>query len=188
MVRLIYERGQFTAADTQATASALFLYSFGLVGYTGVKVLAPAFYSLGTPRVPLAASALAVATNLTVILLGHAALGFRAIAIGTALGSLLNAGLLVAVFEKRVGGLFGHGLLRPLARMLLAAVVMGVAARALAGWLEGRFGTEGFAAQLSTGLVPVAAGIVAYLGITHALKVGEADVLVSLVTRRRRPA
>jgi putative peptidoglycan lipid II flippase len=188
VVRLIYERGLFTATDTEATASALFFYSFGLVGYTGVKVLAPAFYSLGTPRVPLAASALAVATNLTVILLWHAAVGFRAIAIGTALGSLLNASLLAAVFEKRVGGLFGHGLLRPIARMLFAAVVMGMVARALAGWLEGIFGTSGFAAQLSTGLVPVAAGIVAYLGITRALKVGEADVLLSLVTRRRRPA
>ena len=60
VVRLLYERGRFTAADTQATAAALFLYSFGLVGYTGVKVLAPAFYALGAPRVPLLASVLAV--------------------------------------------------------------------------------------------------------------------------------
>ena len=188
VVRLLYERGRFSAADTEATATALFLYSFGLVGYTGVKVLAPAFYALGTPRVPLAASVLAVATNLTVILLGHAALGYRAIALGTALGSILNAVLLVAVFQKRVGGLLGHGLVRPLVRMLVAALVMGAAARALAGWLEGIFGTAGLAAQLSTGLVPVAVGIAAYLGLTHALKVGEADVLVSLVTRRRRQA
>ena len=38
-----------------ATAAALFLYSLGLVGYTGVKVLAPAFYALGRSRVPLVA-------------------------------------------------------------------------------------------------------------------------------------
>ena len=188
VVRLLYERGRFSAADTEATATALFLYSFGLVGYTGVKVLAPAFYALGTPRVPLAASVLAVATNLTVILLGHEALGYRAIALGTALGSIFNAVLLVAVFQKRVGGLLGHGLVRPLVRMLVAALVMGAAARALTVWLEGIFGTAGLAAQLSTGLVPVAVGIAAYLGLTHALKVGEADVLVSLVTRRRRQA
>ena len=54
VVRLLYERGRFTPADTQATAAALLLYSLGLVGYTGVKVLAPAFYALGRPRVPLA--------------------------------------------------------------------------------------------------------------------------------------
>ena len=46
--------GRFTPADTEATAAALLLYSFGLVGYTGVKVLAPAFYALDAPRVPLA--------------------------------------------------------------------------------------------------------------------------------------
>ncbi len=186
VVRLLYERGLFTPADTEATATALFLYSFGLVGYTGVKVLAPAFYALGTPRVPLAASVLAVATNLTVILLAHASLGFRAIALGTALGSLLNALVLVTVFQRRVGGLLGHGLVRPLARMLLAAGLMGAAAHALAGWLERVCGTTGTAAQLATGLVPVAAGIVLYLGLTRALRVGEAEVLVGLLARRRR--
>ena len=188
VVRLLYERGRFTPADTEATATALFLYSFGLVGYTGVKVLAPAFYALGTPRVPLAASVVAVVTNLTVILLGHEALGYRAIALGTALGSILNAGLLVAVFEKRVGGLFGHGLVRPLARMLLAALVMGGVTLALARGIEHALGSLGLAAQLATGLVPVAAGIAVYLGLTHALRVGEADVLVTLVARRRRRA
>ena len=50
MVRLIYERGLFGPEDTRATAAALFLYSFGLVGYTGVKVIAPAFYALHRPR------------------------------------------------------------------------------------------------------------------------------------------
>jgi putative peptidoglycan lipid II flippase len=186
VVRLLYERGRFTPADTEATATALLLYSIGLIGYTGVKVLAPAFYALGTPRVPLAASALAVATNLTVIFMGHGAFGYRAIALGTALGSILNAGLLVAVFEKRVGGLSGHGLLRQFARMLLAALAMGLASLALATWLERIFGTAGLAAQLATGLVPVAAGMTLYLALTHALRVGEADVLVSLVTRQRR--
>jgi putative peptidoglycan lipid II flippase len=188
VVRLLYERGKFTPADTQATATALLLYAFGLVGYTGVKVLAPAFYALGRPRVPLAASLVAVATNLVVILAGHGALGFRAIALGTALGSILNASLLVGLFEKRIGGLFGHGLLRPVARMVLAALVMGAAARALSAWLETILGTTGLVAQLATGLLPVAVGILLYLALTHALRVGEADVLIGLLTRRRRTA
>jgi putative peptidoglycan lipid II flippase len=188
VVRLLYERGKFTAADTQATAAALLLYAFGLVGYTGVKVLAPAFYALGRPRVPLAASLLAVATNLAVILVGHGALGYRAIALGTALGSLVNATLLVALFQKRVGGLFGHGLLRPVSGMVLAAVLMGAASRGLSVWLESIVGTSGLLAQLATGLLPVGVGVVLYLAITHALKVGEAHVLLGLLTRRHREA
>jgi putative peptidoglycan lipid II flippase len=160
------------------------LYSIGLIGYTGVKVLAPAFYALGTPRVPLAASALAVATNLAVIFLGHGALGFRAIALGTALGSLLNAGWLLVVFQRRLGGLLGQGFFRGILRMAAAAAVMGVLARLAAGALERALGTSGLAAQLTTGLLPVAAGAALYFALTHVLRVGEAHALSSLVFRR----
>jgi putative peptidoglycan lipid II flippase len=184
VVRLIYERGRFTADDTRATAVALFLYAFGLVGYTGVKVLAPAFYALGRPRVPLLASVSAVATNLVVVLLLHGRLGFRAIALGTALGSLANTLLLVALFERRVGGLLGHGLLRPIARMALAAAVMGVAAWASALGLEGLVGTRGLAARLVTGLVPVALGVALYGLLARALRVAEAEEVWRMVRGR----
>jgi putative peptidoglycan lipid II flippase len=111
IVRLLFERGRFQAADTENTATALALYSIGLVAFTGVKVLAPAFYALGQPLVPLLASASAVATNLLVIALLHGRFGYRAIALGIALGSLLNAAVLAGAFQRRVGGL----LTRPLA-------------------------------------------------------------------------
>jgi putative peptidoglycan lipid II flippase len=187
VVRLLYERGRFTASDTRATAAALFLYSFGLVGYTGVKVLAPAFYALGRPRVPLLASVSAVATNLLVIWAFHARFGFRAIAVGTALGSLVNTALLLAFFERRVGGLFGHGLFRPVARMAVAAAAMGVAAWASAAGLERLVGTRGLPAQLATGLVPVLVGVALYGLLAHALRVGEAEVLGRMVRDRLRP-
>jgi putative peptidoglycan lipid II flippase len=187
VVRLLYERGRFTAVDTQATAAALLLYSMGLVGYTGVKVLAPAFYALGRPRVPLLASVSAVGTNLLVIWTSFSTLGFRAIAIGTALGSLVNSGLLLLLFQVRVGGLLGHGLFRPIARMVAAAAVMGGLSWLATAGLEHVFGTHGLRAQLVTGLVPVAAGVGLYLLLTRALGVAEADVLWRMVRGRIRP-
>jgi putative peptidoglycan lipid II flippase len=188
VVRLIYERGRFTPADTRATAAALLLYSVGLVGYTGVKVLAPAFYALNAPRIPLLGSACAVGTNLLIIWVFHSRLGFRAIAIGTALGSLVNSGLLAGLFEQRIGGLFGHGLFRPIARMGLAAAAMGGAAWFSAAGLERLVGTHGLRAQIVTGLFPVLAGAGLYVLLTHALRVGEAEVLWHLVRDRLRPA
>jgi putative peptidoglycan lipid II flippase len=191
VVRLVYERGRFTPADTRGTATALVAYSVGLIGYSGVKVLAPAFYALGHPRVPLLASGFAVATNLVVILAAHRHLGFPAIALGIALGSLLNLGLLGAVFERRVGGLFGHGLFRPIARMALAAAVMGALAWLASAALEHVVGTRGLVAQLVTGLVPVVLGTLAYLLLTRAMRVGEAEVLWHMARgrlRRRRRA
>ncbi len=187
VIRLLYERGRFTPADTQGTAAALFLYSFGLVGYTGVKILAPAFYALGRPRVPLLASMSAVLTNLLIIWLFHSRMGFRAIATGTALGSLVNSGLLLALFQARVGGLLGHGLFRPIARMVAAAAMMGGLAWLAAAGLEHLVGTHGLRAQVVTGLVPVVAGVLVYLLLTRAFGVAEADVLWRMVRGRVRP-
>ncbi len=52
--RLAFEYGKFTAEATQAAAEATALYALGLVGYTGVKVLLPAYYAhRQRPQAPL---------------------------------------------------------------------------------------------------------------------------------------
>jgi putative peptidoglycan lipid II flippase len=187
IIRLIYQHGRFTADDTLPTATALFLYSFGLVGYTGVKILAPAFYALGRSRLPLAGSLLAVGSNLLIVWLGYPRFGFRAIAAGTAVGSLLNAAFLIAAFEGLVGGLRGHGLFRPIARMVAAALAMGGVAWVLAHGLELRLGTRGLVTRLATCLLPIGAGVAVYWLATRALQVGESREIGRLLLARLRP-
>jgi putative peptidoglycan lipid II flippase len=185
IVRLLFERGAFEPADTTRTAAALVLYSVGLVAYTGVKVLAPAFYALGTPRVPLMASVTAVATNLGFIVALHPRMGFRAIALGTALGSIANVLVLVGVFEARRGGLVRLVATWSVGRMAVAAAVMGGAAWGTARGLESTLGTRGLAANAAAGLLPVALGGAVYLGLALLLRVPEARDLLAVVRRRR---
>ena len=184
IVRLLFERGRFLPSDTYHTAMALILYATGLVFYTSVKVLAPAFYAFNAPRVPLLASFAAVATNLVVILLLHPRLGFSAIALGTALGSMVNGVVLVAVLERRLGRLTEHGLVWALGKMTLAATLMVPVClgtlRATESWL----GTRGLPAQMATGLLPIAAGGAAYVLAAWALRIPEVRVLGSLLRGR----
>jgi putative peptidoglycan lipid II flippase len=151
-----------------------------------VKVLAPAFYALGAPRVPLLASGLAVLTNIAVNLAFYERFGFRAVALGTALGAIANAALLVFVFERRQGGLFRDGALLRLAKMALGSLVMAAALRPVVSWLEASAGTAGLLAQLATGLVPVALGVALYGLLVHALRLPEAAMLLDLVRKERR--
>lgn len=185
IVRLIYERGRFTSHDTAGTADALALYALGLVAYTGVKVVAPAFYALGRPRVPLFGSALAVLTNLAVILALDGVLGYRAVALGTSLGSILNVALLVVVFEGQVGGIRGQGLLTSALTMTGAAIPMGFAAYATAHVLEAMaVGSASLMARVAAGLVPVAAGILVYAAAARLLRVPELDALIGAARGR----
>jgi putative peptidoglycan lipid II flippase len=184
IVRLLFERGLFTPYDTDHTAIAVALYAIGLVAYTGVKVLAPAFYALDSPRVPLVASASAVATNLVLILALHPRLGYRAIALGTALGSCVNGLVLLVVLHRRLGSLGGRGLLTAFVKMSVAAAVMVPVCLVTLRWTEAWLGTRGLLAQIVTGLVPIGAGGGAYLLAAWGLRLPEVHALGSLFRRR----
>ena len=151
----------------RATGAALSLYALGLVGYTGVKVLAPAFYALGRPRVPLLASASAVATNVVVVLALFRFFVLRRdrprhrarLARERGRSSL-------AAFERRVGGLFGRGLFRRIARMLPAAVVMGASRGASPRSSSSGSGRGARSRSSRRGSCPSALGVAVY-GLAH---------------------
>ena len=187
IVRLLFERGRFGPLDTENTAAAVSLYAIGLVAYTGVKVLAPAFYALGAPRAPLVASMTAVAANLAATVALHPVLGFRAIALGTALGSLVNAVILAGALHRRVGRVLTASLGSRLLRMALAAAVMALAVRLVQRAMEARAGTSGLAAQMLTGLGPIAAGVAVYALASIALRLPEASEVAGLLRRDRSP-
>ena len=63
IVAVIFQHGEFTAADTVATARALQLYAIGLVGYSIVRIISPTFYALQRSRIPVMVSAASVAVN-----------------------------------------------------------------------------------------------------------------------------
>ncbi len=184
IVRLLYQRGRFGDADTAGTASALACYAVGLVAYTSVKVLAPAFYALGSPRVPLVGSLLAVACNLAVIVPLHARVGYRAVALGTSLAALANAGWLLAVLQRRLGVLRGHGLRSALLRMLAAAACMAPVVFGAAQALERLVGTRGLTAQALTALVPIALGVTVYAAVARLIGLSEARAVLGLLRRR----
>src|SRR5262245_11854818 len=185
IVRLLFERGRFLPQHTVATAMALACYAVGLIAYTGVKVLAPAFYALGRPRIPLLGGVLAVATNIVFLVLCYRVLGFKAVALGTALGSLVNGAILVAAFERRVGGLV-RGLFTPaVGKMILATLLMALPAWLTWRALEAAWGTHGLIAQLVTGLIPVLVGGVVYAVACQLLAIPEAAAVGQALRRRR---
>ena len=65
MIGAIYQGRKFEAYDTQQTALALYCYAIGLAGYAATKVLAPAFYALGSARVPMLVSIASILDQLS---------------------------------------------------------------------------------------------------------------------------
>jgi putative peptidoglycan lipid II flippase len=188
IARLLYERGAFHAGDTQGTAAALVLYATGLYCYSGVKVAAPAFYALGRSRVPLLASALAVAANLALNVALFPVLSYPGLALGTALAATVNFGVLLVAFHRTGAALDLRDLLGHMARVLVASVVCGAAAWFVADRAEALLGDRGLAARAVAVLGAIGAGVVVYAVACRLLGVSELGEIAGAGRRRLRRA
>jgi putative peptidoglycan lipid II flippase len=187
IISMIYEHGRFGPADTAATAQALGLYALGLYAYSGVKVLAPAFYALDDARVPVVGSFLGMGANVALNVVLWPALGFRGVALGTAAAAGVNFAVLVVGWHRRHGGLAGTGLVRQLGRVAGATAALALAAWGAERGLERllAFAAGGLGHQLALGLGPVLAGGLAYLAAARALGIAELGELLAALRRRR---
>ena len=132
IVGLIYQGGRFTAEDTVAVAAILQAYALGLGPYSMVKIVAPAFYSIDRPRLPLVASMSAIAVNIAFNALTYRQLGAPGLALGTSLGALVNLGLLRIFFAGTIGPLDAPDRARQFG--VLAAANAALAGVVWAGW------------------------------------------------------
>ena len=186
IVRVIFERSAFTAADTAATAAALQFYAIGLVGYSIVRITSPVFYALGQNRTPVIISVAAVLINALLNIVLVRLMGYRGLALGTSIAALVNAALLMFFLRRKLGGIEGGRVARKLGRIALAAALMGlaaIAAEAAAGaWLPG----DGLVPQI----IRLAATIGVSLGVlstaAYVLRIQEFHDGVALVARRFR--
>lgn len=104
IIRLIFEHGAFTAADTLATAQTLSFYAVGLFAYSANKVLVPAFYALEKSKYPVIASFMAIGFNYTIITLTIERFQHLAIALSMSCTMLLNFLFLIIVLYKSMNG------------------------------------------------------------------------------------
>ena len=135
IVELVLQYDAFTADDTRATALALMFYAPGLLGYSAVKIISPAFYAMKDSRTPVAVSLASVGVNLVLNLMLVRVLGYRGLALGTAIAAIMNAGVLLWIFRGRVHGIDGRALLTSFLKIAVASAVMGVVAYASFAWL-----------------------------------------------------
>lgn len=92
ILSLIYEHGSFSASDALNSASALQLYATGLVAYSCIKVLSPAFYAIDRRWTPMLVSFGSIALNvfLNWLFIFHLHLGHKGLALSTAIAATLN--------------------------------------------------------------------------------------------------
>lgn len=172
IVRLLFEHGLFTAADTAGTAQALVWLALGLPAYVLVKALSPAFFARNDTATPLRAALKAIAVAIIAAVVFGRLFGAAGIAASIALGAWSNAMSLLRQGASTFGFSIDDAARRRLPRIGLAALAMGASLWAMARLALGQgTGLHG-AVQAMILLALIVGGIAVYgllltlLGVT----------------------
>ncbi len=184
IVRLVYQRGEFTPDQTPVVAGALAAFSIGLTFNGMMLLLNRAFFGLQTPRVPT----LVAAGNLVFNGLLYAALyrvGVWGVPLAISIANIAGAGALIVLLRRRLGGLDLPRTADAFLRIAAASAVLGAVAYGAWWVLDDVFG-RGFLGQVISVGGAITAGGAVYLAICRLLGVREIETLLSLRERFRR--
>lgn len=189
IISILFEHGKFTAHDVTMTAGPLRAYAFGLVFYSAIKVLQPAFYTIDKRFIPMLISIGIIFLNLilnytSVFILGwdHTALSWA-----TAIGLVVNFGTLYFCMRKYAQGLETRSLSLALLKLgvgtaVMAAICLGAQATLLSGWAG-----MNFFVKLGTLTVTIVVAAGTYFFVTQKLRVEEAGEFMGILSKRFRP-
>lgn len=197
LLALLYQRGAFDAAATEAVYVALRFYALGLTGHVCLELAARAFFAEKDTVTPLLLAAGSAALNIALALVLMAPLGHGGLALANSIAITMEVLALLWILRRRWGGVEGRETLVALARIVAASLVMSAAITAALS-----FGTQislmtlirslfGTAAPAEAGLSPLAqvalgatAGAAAYLLAARLLGVRQIERFLAAVIGR----
>jgi putative peptidoglycan lipid II flippase len=180
ITQVIYERGEFDAAQSELVSEALFYFALSLP-FAGVNLLLiRTFFSLQRPWVPtlIALGNLVLTAGLNAIL--YKPMGVGGIVLATAIVSLITAIALAAVLRPALGGLDGRRTLDTGLRILIASALLAAASLAVKEVLDGVVADD-FGGQFLVIAAAGTAGLLVYMGSVVALRIEEGHQVWSLI-------
>jgi putative peptidoglycan lipid II flippase len=171
IIRLLFQRGRFTEADTHWVALSVVFYAAAIWAFSLQQILNRAYYALHDMTTPLVMSIVTLVLNTAVeIPLSFTRLGEAGIAAGTLVSFAIQAIVMLFMLDRKIGGLGLKSIGGDVFKMLIACGLMGVACWGARGLSFYPHGVEHLAAvgQLAI-LMGVGAGV--YAGACAVMRV-----------------
>ncbi|NWF69989.1 MAG: murein biosynthesis integral membrane protein MurJ [Chloroflexi bacterium] len=187
LIAVLFERGEWTAESTAATAWALAFFALGIAGHSLLEVLSRAFYALADTRTPVTVGLAAMVANIVLSFALIRVIGdpnslsrgpFAGLALANSLTTLLEAAALWLLLRRRVG-LADRYVLDGAGRALAAAGLMGLALLGLRA-LSAPYGVW------VTAAAGIAGGAALFFGLALLLGVAEARTIPGVLLERLR--
>jgi putative peptidoglycan lipid II flippase len=178
IIGAIFQSGRFDAYDTKQTAFALSCYAIGLLGYTGTKILNPAFYALSDARTPMYIGLFSIFSNfcMAFVLLNYFHLGYAALALSTSSVAIMSSLCLFESLRRKLGGIDGRYLADRVGRVTAASLVMALAITA-ANYIMNQWLNQTRESYLVVLAICLPLGIVVFVSASRLFKIHEISIV-----------
>ncbi|MFW5635618.1 MAG: murein biosynthesis integral membrane protein MurJ [Thermodesulfobacteriota bacterium] len=178
IIGLLFQRGAFDARAVRATADALLFYSLGLPAFSGVRIVASAFYALQDTRTPMKTAVVAIGFNLFLGVMLMGPMGHGGLALATSSASILNLVLLIFSLRWKLGAPEWAKIVNSACKSVICSVIMGGTVWGVAHWTIPWEG--GTSTRLVSGLLLcITTGCIFYSGIAFLMKSPEMKIVLA---------
>jgi len=178
VVRIVYERGQFTPEATLLTGTALRWYMPGLLGLSLYIFLVRFFYGMQDTKTPMFVGIVAMGVNIALSIALSRIMGIGGLTLATSIGHTLSALLLLSLLRRKMGPLGFGQTAKDIIKMTLSVIPCAIAVLIISQILAEsnviiRFGTS------------TAVGALLYIATAFLLKEMVARDFLALVMKRK---
>ena len=179
IVEVLFQRNAFTSKDTTMTASILLIYVIGILAFALRDVLTRGFYSMEDSKTPMINSIISIVFNISLNLILVKPLGYKGLAIATAVSAYIGLFLFNRSMKKKIEGYSSRDNYIVFAKALFAALIMGLGVKLVYGILATSL-IGGLLLKLIALLSAVGVGVIIYAIVMHFLKVEEYEMIFDM--------
>ena len=184
IIKLAFERGQFTSENARFVASLLVVYGFGMFFYMARDVLLRVFYALGDGTTPFKISIINIFTNAILDYFLVDAFGAPGLVMATVGVNITSMVIFIWLLRDRFNGLPLWEWSKGIFGLFVASAVAGLASYLVSQGFEKTIGNDNLFALIVELGISSSVAIIIFGLIAMQLRLPELDMLTSKITQK----
>ncbi len=184
IIRLAFERGQFSSDNAQFVASLLVVYGFGMFFYMGRDVLIRVFYALGDGETPFKISIINIFINAILDYFLVDAFGAPGLVMATVGVNITSMVIFIWILHRRLNGLPLLRWSKGIAGLTVATILGGLASYGVSQGMENIIGNGNLFLLLLELSVSSGVAMIIFVLVAMQLKLPELDMLNSRIRQK----
>jgi len=173
IVRVVLGSGEFDWSATILTGNAFGVFCLSLFAQALLPLMARTFYARHNTLIPFVGAFVALAVNAVLSWLLIARYGVIGLAWGFTISSIVNFAVLFAWLKVKVKEITHDHLVKALAKISFASILMAVVAQSVKTWIGGAVDMDRFWGVCLQGAVAGVVGLVVFTLVAYLLKTEE---------------